>query len=235
MQAIEKHECPCCGAVNWKSGTHLPEFIFNANVDILYCQDCGCGATWPAPKLGYNYYLENQEYSDLFTQKETLYIEFAKKLLKTLDGIIELENKALLDVGCGGGFLVQSANDIGMIAEGLEANEAMVDWAKQRGLHVSQKSVQNLIDAGKKYDVVVLSAILEHLEDPQELLISCHNLLNNDGVLLVSQASFDGLLPKIFPWGWYGWQPQEHYWHFSPECFFMKKSEKNLGSQQEKG
>lgn len=219
MQNSVKCECPCCGGNLWKSATHLPSFIFGESVDIIVCRACGCGATWQPPSLNAMYYQENQSYSNLFTQKEVLYSGFAKSLLKTLDGIIKLENKTLLDVGCGGGFLVQAAADARMVAEGLEANENMVNWARQKGLNVSLGSVRQLKEAGRRYDVVVLSAILEHLDDPHELLQSCREILNIGGVVLVSQASFDGLLPKIFPWGWYGWQPKEHYWHFTPSSF----------------
>ena len=106
-----------------------------------------------------------------------------------------------------------------MIAEGIETNETMVAWANQRRLSVSSGNVRFLKAKGRRYDVVVLSAILEHLDNPYELLQSCRELLNSGGVVLVSQASFDGLLPKVFPWGWYGWQPKEHYWHFTPASF----------------
>jgi SAM-dependent methyltransferase len=214
-----QYECPCCGGGEWRSATHLPSLLFDKSTDIIVCSACSCGATWPPPNLDDRYYQENQGYSDLFSQNEVLYSGFAKDLLKTLDGIIEVEGKALLDVGCGGGFLVQAATDANMIAEGLETNEDLVAWATQKGLSVSAGSVRQLREAGKRYDVIVLSAILEHLDDPRELLQSCRGILKIGGVVLVSQASFDGLLPQIFPWGWYGWQPKEHYWHFTPNSF----------------
>lgn len=225
MKQIVKCECPCCQGLEWKARTYLPAFIFGAATSIYGCRFCGCAVTWPPPSLDDNYYQENQRYTDSFTQKEALFRGFARKLLKTLDGIVKLEGKALLDVGCGGGFLVNIANDFGMVAEGIEANESMVAWANQRGLNVSGSDVQQLKDRGKKYDVIVLSAILEHLASPYELLRSCKNILNDGGVVLVSQASYDGLLPQVFPWGWYGWQPKEHYWHFSP-LNFIKLAER---------
>jgi hypothetical protein len=44
-------------------------------------------------------------------------------------------------------------------------------------------------------------------------------MLKENGFLLISQASYDGFLPNSFPWIWYGWQPREHYWHFTPKSF----------------
>lgn len=212
-------ECPCCGGCEWEHANQLPAFIFGVSAEIIVCHSCGCGATWPSPSLRENYYQENQGYSELFTQNAALYNIFAKGLLKSLDGIIDPLGKTMLDIGCGGGFLVQAATDIGMIAEGVEANAEMVGWGKSRGLNVSQLSVEQLKVSGKRFDVIVLSAILEHLKNPHDLLLSCKDILRDGGVVLVSQASFDGLLPRLFAWGWYGWQPQEHFWHFTPKSF----------------
>lgn len=211
--------CVCCGNNQWAITCRLPGFLFGRPSQILKCQNCGCGATWPPPELSTDHYLENEFYSDLFTQNKERYSAFAKYLLGSIDGLVALEGKSLIDIGCGGGFLVRVAAEAGMIAEGIEANASMVSWARENGLNVSQGDVLQLQESGRHFDVVVLSAILEHLENPGDLLRQCKGILREGGMVVISQASFDGLLPRIFPWGWYGWQPKEHYWHFTPNCF----------------
>jgi hypothetical protein len=56
----------------------------------------------------------------------------------------------------------------------------------------------------------------------------CKEILNPGGVILVEQASYDGLLPRIFSWGWYGWQPKEHFWHVTPGAFSNMVNQSNL-------
>lgn len=211
-------QCACCGESQWKLTSRLPRFIFGRSADILRCEKCGCGATWPQPQLTAGHYQANEFYSELFSKNRELYETFAQGLLESIRGHAELAGKSLIDIGCGGGFLVRAAKEAGMNAEGIEANANMVAWAREHGLNVLQGDVRQLHEAGRRFDVVVLSAILEHLENPGDLLRQCREILHEDGIVIISQASFDGLLPRVFPWGWYGWQPQEHYWHFTPGC-----------------
>jgi len=212
--------CICCGEKAWQMRHKLPQFIFGDTVQIFSCKCCGLGKTAPPPSVELDFYEENEKYDSLFIGKENLYKKFATYLLGMLKHNEDvIKGKRLLDVGCGGGFLVQSANEMGFKASGIDANAGMVRWASERGIPVEQGDIQQKISKASKYDVIVLSAVLEHLSDPSGLLIDCKKLLSPGGVILVSQASYDGLLPRIFPWGWYGWQPQEHYWHFTPNSF----------------
>ena len=210
-------ECICCSSQNWKIKTSLPKFLFGKKAVIEVCQQCGMGRTIPAPYLSPNHYQNNERYDELFVSNALQYRMFAKGLLSMLDG--RMEKGRLLDVGCGGGFLVAEALEQGFDAQGIEANEGMVKWAKEQGVPVSTCNLEDKKAKHEKYDVIVFSAVLEHLEHPREILHICTELLKENGVILISQASFDGLLPKVFPWGWYGWQPVEHYWHFTPESF----------------
>lgn len=211
--------CICCGGQEWKKVCHLPSIFFKVSADILRCKFCGCGVTWPIPFISSMHYEKNGQYVQLFAMKEKLYLSFAHQLLSALDGIVDPAGKTLLDVGCGGGFMVRAAKEKGFRAQGIEANEELVEWARTKGLDVVRGDVRQLREENKRYDVIVLSAILEHLEHPQLLLESCKEILSDNGLILVSQASYDGLLPVTFPWGWYGWQPKEHYWHFTPNAF----------------
>ncbi len=170
----------------------------------------------PEPVLRDEYYKTNSDYTELFANQQLLYRGFAQKLLSAIKERA-LNSSSLLDVGCGGGFLVEVATEMGFEAEGIEENVELVRWCKHRGIKVSNTRLSDLSAGGeKKFDVIVFSAVLEHLQRPEKALLECKKLLNPDGIVLISQASYDGLLPSVFPWGWYGWQPHEHYWHFTP-------------------
>ncbi|MDX8410706.1 MAG: class I SAM-dependent methyltransferase, partial [Mariprofundaceae bacterium] len=207
----------CRGETNWALHTRLPAFIFGIRAEILRCRECGLGRTLPPPDTSELFYEENTRYDKLFSSRHDLYNKFAVLLLSALDGLVKASGKSLLDVGCGGGFLVEAAQEMGFRAEGIEANNNLVKWCKSRNLQVHEGDVSILEATGERYDIIVLSAILEHVFEPQLLLMTCKKLLSPDGIILISQASYDGLLPKVFPWAWYGWQPKEHFWHFTPD------------------
>jgi SAM-dependent methyltransferase len=211
--------CPICGEnANWKFVTILPKYIFNITARIEKCTNCGIGRTFPSPKIDLSYYDDNPKYISLFSERADLYRNFAKRLLSALDGVIQLPSKSLLDMGSGGGFLLEVAEEMGYNAEGIEINSHLVQWCRSRNLHVTHGDVLNT-PIKQRYDVIVVSALLEHLPKPSVLLSICKASLNSGGVVLAEQASYDGLLPRVFPWGWYGWQPKEHFWHFSPQAF----------------
>lgn len=216
-------ECMCCQYnSDWEIATKFPFFLFHQAFSIAKCPVCGLGKTIPAPKLENTFYENNIRYEDLFSEKSELYLSFAKELLTSFPEVKENPiGKRLLDIGCGGGFAVEYAAILGYKAEGIDANEKMVQWGQNKGLNVYKSDAMELSETKNgKFDIVLLSAVLEHLENPLELLrhIKC-SLLKPAGIILVAQASYDGLLPKVFPWGWYGWQPKEHYWHFTPNSF----------------
>lgn len=215
-------ECIACGYQGkWSLWRRFPDFLYGIPFVVMRCPVCGLGRTVPSPQMNIKYYEVNCRYDTLFTEKYELYRLFSLDLLETLRGILEPQGKKLLDVGCGGGFLVESAEQLGFYAEGIDANKRMIDFGKSRGLNLYQANAMDIsFSKPNRYDVVVLSAILEHLSAPSALLQHIRaNLLKEDGVILVSQASYDGLLPSIFSWGWYGWQPKEHFWHFTPSSF----------------
>lgn len=177
--------------------------------------------TSPRPSAQFDHYKNNENYVHQFLTKGHKFLGFARELLSTLEGIITPVGSSLLDVGCGGAFVVETAKEKGFIAQGIEANSALVKFAKNRGLDVENDDICKIKNRKYFYNVIVLSSVLEHVENPINLLMDCKELLAKNGVILISQASYDGLLPRLFPWGWYGWQPQEHYWHFTSKSFSM--------------
>lgn len=208
--------CPICGTTSgWRLVVTLPSVLFGKRAKIMQCSNCKVGRTIPAPVAGLEYYEDNARNDELFTQRATIYKKFADEILTHLDALYSRKGK-LLDFGCGGGFVVESALRHGYDAEGIEPNLAMCSWCVERGLKVTSKNIEQLASENALYDVIIFSSVLEHLGDPFEMLESCMRILAPDGVVVIAQASYEGLLPRLFPWGWYGWQPKEHFWHFSP-------------------
>jgi len=212
---LKDNECLICGnSGGWTKVTRLPHFIFGKQADIVKCDRCGCAKTVPKPD-SLEFYEDNNRYVELFTEKSKVYAKYSNHILSGLDGLIVAEGSRLLDVASGGGFLVEAAKTRGYAAEGVELNKEMAMWCQGRGLDVHHGDALDFLESCKPYDVIVLSSIIEHMDNPLKLIEICRKALNPGGMILVSQAIYSGLLPTIFPWGWYGWQPKEHYWHFT--------------------
>ncbi|MBL33021.1 MAG: bifunctional 3-demethylubiquinol 3-O-methyltransferase/2-polyprenyl-6-hydroxyphenol methylase [Gammaproteobacteria bacterium] len=106
---------------------------------------------------------------------------------------INLENKNVLDVGCGGGLLCEAMFDQGAIVTGIDAAGPGIEVAKihsqknNKNIDYFEKTAEELISEKKNYyDVVTCLEVLEHVPDPGHLVKNCVDLLKPDGFLFLS-------------------------------------------------
>ena len=106
---------------------------------------------------------------------------------------INLENKNVLDVGCGGGLLCEAMYDKGAIVTGIDAAGPGIEVAKihsqknNKNIDYFEKTAEELISEKKNYyDVVTCLEVLEHVPDPGHLVKNCVDLLKPGGFLFLS-------------------------------------------------
>ena len=209
------YHCKICSKESYlELVSNLPKFLFGVSAKIYQCRACKVGITLPSPKVSVDYYENNYKYDESFHKKNKIHQAYAEKLIGRFEEFIP-KGAHLLDFGSGGGFLLSAAKAKGYIGEGVEANQILVEKSRNQGLKVTQKNIDDLISENKKFDLIIFSAVLEHLEDPIDILEKSKQLLAPLGMVAVIQANYYGLLPRLLPWCWYGWQPKEHYWHFN--------------------
>ena len=106
---------------------------------------------------------------------------------------IELKDKKVLDVGCGGGLLCESLYDFGAIVTGIDAAGPGIEVAKihaqknNKNIKYFEKTAEELnIEYIEYYDVVTCLEVLEHVPDPKSLIKTCVQLLKPGGLLFLS-------------------------------------------------
>lgn len=103
--------------------------------------------------------------------------------------------KRILDLGCGAGMMgqkIKESQECSMVGVNISESEAKL--ASQWLDKVIVRDLNNF-DASNlgKFDCIICSHILEHLYQPQQLLIQLHRNLSPDGILIVA-------LPNILFW-----------------------------------
>ncbi len=106
---------------------------------------------------------------------------------------IELKDKKVLDVGCGGGLLCESLYDLGAKVTGIDAAGPGIEVAKihaqknNKNIKYFEKTAEELnTEYIEYYDVVTCLEVLEHVPDPKSLIKTCVQLLKPGGLLFLS-------------------------------------------------
>ena len=106
---------------------------------------------------------------------------------------IELLDKDILDVGCGGGLLSEALHDFGANVTGIDAAGPGIQVAKihakenNKNISYFEKTAEELNKKNSEsFDIITCLEVLEHVPDPKELVNTCINLLKPKGFLFLS-------------------------------------------------
>lgn len=145
---------------------------------------------------------------------------------KTFEGWFELikdllpPDGTLLDIGCGDGTAMNVAQKYGFDVYGNDISDnASKNVKKGLGEKIySGISIENINLREKSFDCITMFDFIEHIDNPLRYLYICHDLLKEEGRLIVSTHDSKSILKKIMGKNWSYLNPDEHL------NFFTKKT-----------
>lgn len=208
--------CRLCSSNKIKTTLHSTKF------SICFCLDCENYFTDPPPVLPK---YENLDFHASDDSDKLEKLTYANELpddwkrLVTYQGRIVMESLSkdsnILEIGCGEGLLLYELQAQGFSnTEGIEPSKTAYSRALKKGLVVHNDYLENL-SLENKYDLIIMSHVLEHVEDPVEYVKTLKKHLKPNGYLLLTQTNCEGLIPKRLGSAWYAWVPEQHFWHFT--------------------
>ena len=140
------------------------------------------------------YYQEARASYELVYSKEEL--DYFRNRLNLIGWMIDKfhvkkNKKTLLDIGCGEGFSLSYFFAKGFYVSGIDFSSAgvkqqnpdFVDFLKTGDLF---QLLQETVDSGVRYDVLLLQNVLEHVLNPIELCFSLKLLLKKGGIVVIT-------------------------------------------------
>ena len=103
-----------------------------------------------------------------------------------------LADLAVVDVGCGGGLLCEPLRRLGAEVTGIDAAEDNIRVAKfhaeQAGLDIDYRCAlpEDLAGEGRRFDVVLVMEVVEHVPDLDLFLEACCRLVRPGGAMVLS-------------------------------------------------
>lgn len=110
-----------------------------------------------------------------------------------IQGFIDISDKRIVDVGCGGGILTEGLATQGADALGIDLSEELIDVAELHGLesgvntHYQKISAEALAqEQPESFDHVTCMEMLEHVPDPGSIITACATLVKPGGMVFFS-------------------------------------------------
>jgi len=160
-------------------------FVQHENFEILRCRNCG---------LYYQYTPQSFEsleaiYNNIYDENphalanKKYYFMRAKT---QYDDIVMFRNKKgrVLEIGCSYGTLMEFFIKNNWEATGIDISENAIRYARLKGLDC-HKATPEQFKSEHKFDVVILSNVLEHLENPLHSLEIIKNWLTESGFIYI--------------------------------------------------
>lgn len=189
-----KRACPICSDKKKKIIFHQ---CFNNKVislmskyDVVVCNTCGFiyADNIPSQKDFNNYYAIRSKYEFGYKKGNVSkdYLDHFKKIADFIKDSLKSKDAKILDIGCSTGALLHVLKSRGFNnLLGIDPSESCAKTVRK--LHGIKAVASNIgsFKSKDKFDLIVMSAVLEHLVDFDNSMTKIYSLLNDEGLLFL--------------------------------------------------
>ena len=192
--------------------------------------------THPVPEDLSRYY-ESEEYISHSDSKSNLqdkiYHRVKSYMLRKKSKWMQsyIKKGRILDYGAGTGEFLNHMKNMQWEVEGVEPNPNARNLGIKKGLDIHT----TLTDLKKKrFDIISLWHVLEHVPDLDIKIAEFRKLLNPDGLLIIAVPNYNSSDAIFYKENWAAWDVPRHIWHFSRKGMKQKLVQHGFSLVEEK-
>lgn len=218
-------ECPVCSASNLRNHMVVKDHsVSKESFNIMVCDNCNFHFTNPRPsedEIGK--YYDSEEYishTDQANSPINLIYKIARQYAlrskkKLINSVAKDKKGRILDYGCGTGYFLETMKSDDWKTYGIEPND------KARAIATQKVKVKRSIDEldlkNKKFDIITLWHVLEHIHDLNSTIKSLKTILKEKGKIIIAVPNIESYEESIFGEEWAAYDVPRHLYHFSQE------------------
>jgi len=218
--------CILCG------GHDFNRVFVNEWVEIIRCVRCGLvrqrDCAGALAKLDESFDTVNAYYERRISLSKREIRFDQDRLTRTSDILQEIGRllgygNRLLDVGCGNGEFISALRDLGIDASGVEPDPLRASFARKRsGAQVLASPYKQELFPDCSFEAITFIQVLEHMENPLEVLSFAYKHLKPAGWLFIDVPSFDNPRIIVYRFTRFTWLVRRDF--ISSHCYYFTRS-----------
>jgi 2-polyprenyl-3-methyl-5-hydroxy-6-metoxy-1,4-benzoquinol methylase len=215
---FQSYPCSVCGSSQFTHRHTIQGF------KIVQCDACTFVYVNPRIqteelyKLYANDYFNNTQFGyENYEQNKRLRVLTFEKWYSLIVPFLGKTREKALDIGCAAGDFIEVIVRNGWSqVEGIELDPGMIEKLRAKNIPVSAVPLEQQ-EAKKKYNLITLFDVIEHLPGLSEAIGKLHDILEPEGVIALITPDYSSTQRKIFGKRWFQFKPYEHIQYFTPE------------------
>lgn len=217
------NKCPWCGSEKAQINLWLKdEFLTKEDFHICECLNCGLLYTMPRPdkeKIGAYYkseaYYSHQENKNGFIPKVYERVKSINLKYKYRLATSGMHPGKMLDIGCGVGDFLHTAEMHGWECIGVEPSEDAKAIAQKRmkGTIITSEELESFSDGA--FDVITMWHVLEHVDDLRWQVAQLQRLVKPSGRVVIAVPNYKSYDGQYYKEHWAAYDVPRHLNHFN--------------------
>ena len=224
LDDLIERSCPICSSPDAHTAYERPD-----DLNVRICIKCHTFFVSPSPsdeqlQTFYEDYDEKHGRAPRINKKELAasyegHDPFTDFRIRELSSLMKFETSRVLEIGFGRASFLYCLKKLGAIPFGLELDTQAIEFAKFLGIDVFQGNITEFVSE-TKYDLIIMSDLVEHPLNPMDILRKSSELLQRRGLLMILTPNGDFASLEKSPTTFR--VDLEHMQYFTPDtCLFI--------------